>query len=332
MRIRTHKKKDFTIISNSTAQDINLDLEELGFLTRCLSMPEEWEFHTNFIWKNWRVGRDRVRDIFNRLIQKNRCIRVVEKSEKNKNLNNGFSYEIFDEPYTCKKRVEELESEGFIVQHSGNFDDFKKCFRSPENQGSEDEDPETQGAYKETQDSSIVPIEESCLEEEKNIKGNVLDDEQTLPATQRDFDSGNGKKSKFPLKREQVPIFQLLKGCNLECDDDTLNVLVRKYPEQKVKDAVYHLNVEIEKGTNFRNGKIAFLRHLLSGKASVVNELVVYNQKFAKIIKDKMNWASLTIHEKYCICETSLKEVPFTLPKEEFTKQMESLYKLSKNY
>lgn len=165
MRIRTHKKKDFTIISNSTAQDIELNLDELGFLTRCLSMPEEWEFNTNFIWKNWKIGRNKIRDIFNTLIQKNRCIRVVEKNEKTPNLNAGFSYEIFDEPSMCKKRVEELEIEGFKIQHSGNFEEFKKCFRCTENRDTEAEGSETSCPYKETQDSSIVPIEESL---EKN--------------------------------------------------------------------------------------------------------------------------------------------------------------------
>lgn len=145
MRIRTHKKKDFVYLSNSTAQNVNLSLEELGFLTRCLSMPEEWEFNTKAIWKNWKIGRDKTREIFNQLIKKHHCIRVIEKSEKHSNLNAGFSYEIFDEPTMCKARVKELEDEGAIIQHSGNFEEFKKCFRCPEVQ-----DTETSGLYKET--------------------------------------------------------------------------------------------------------------------------------------------------------------------------------------
>ncbi len=150
MRIRTHKKKDFTIISNSTAQDVNLDLEELGFLTRCLSMPEDWEFNTQHIWKNWNIGRDKIRSIFNSLIKKNHCIRVVEKNINIHNIDGRMLYEIFDETETCKKRVEELELEGFKVQHSGNFDSFKKCFRDPEKTAPDQTAPDSQGAYKET--------------------------------------------------------------------------------------------------------------------------------------------------------------------------------------
>lgn len=226
MRIRTHKKKDFTIISNSTAQDVDLDLDELGFLTRCLSMPEEWEFRTEFIWKNWKIGRNKIWAIFNSLIQKNRCIRVVEKNEKFSNLNGCLSYEIFDEPNTCKERIKELEDQGFKVQHSGNFDDFKKSLRHSENRSPESGSSETSSAYKET--DSLSKDKESFLEKNTTTK------EETPLEEQKKQNGGGGS--------ENVNLFNS-KGEAISMDASEIysHFLRFNYPTEVIQQAIQEI-------------------------------------------------------------------------------------------
>ncbi len=228
MRIRTHKKKDFTIISNSTAQDVNLDLEELGFLTRCLSMPEDWEFNTQHIWNNWNIGRDKIRIIFNSLIKKNHCIRVVERNVKVNNMDGKVCYEIFDEKETCKKRVEELEAEGFKVQHSLNFDTFKKSISDPEKKAPLTKAPDSQGAYKETSSSSIN------IEEEERNKQTTTKEEKP-PEIEKEKDGGGGLQENIFLKNSKGETI------SLSCSDAYLHFLKFPYETTTIQQAIQEI-------------------------------------------------------------------------------------------
>lgn len=161
----------------------------------------------------------------------------------------------------------------------------------------------------------------------KDLKGNDLDTEETLPFKKKEMGD-----CKFPLKKEQRPLFDALCSLDLECDKKTLMIIVRSHIPQKIIDAVNHLKYEIEKGTVFKRGKIAFLRALLKGKMSVVTESVIKAKNFAMDIKKRFNWHSLKISDKFVTCEKCLKEVPLNLPMKEFCRSLEELHDLSKQY
>lgn len=164
--------------------------------------------------------------------------------------------------------------------------------------------------------------------EKTQRKGIVLDDDLTLPSASAESKG----KTKYPLKKSQLPAFEALKSVELEADDDTLKILVRTYSQEKIINAVFHLNQEIEKGTAFKKGRIQFLRHLLNGKASVISKTVSDNRKRLEEALKLKPWPSLEIHEKYIICRNCLKEVPFDLEKKEFDLQLNTLYEMSKSY
>lgn len=147
-RVRTHRKKGFFFMSNSTAQDNNMSLEALGLLTYCLSMPEDWEFYPKVIWKERKVGRDKIYGLFNELIKNYRCIRVKQPNPYAKHLPGRISYEIFDDPDDCKARIKELEKEDVFVE-SG--DELKKSFRHPAFQEPKNTEPENPYITKEEQ-------------------------------------------------------------------------------------------------------------------------------------------------------------------------------------
>lgn len=162
---------------------------------------------------------------------------------------------------------------------------------------------------------------------ELNKEDNVLDNAKTLP-----FKFEKMATNKFPLKKDQSVLLQELLSLDLECDQDTLYVLIRTNTAKNLKDAINHLKFEIDKGTIFKNSKIAFLRSILSGKISVVCENVVKCKTFAKKIKKEFNWKSLKIADKYVVCEKCHKEIPLNLPIQEFCTALENLYSLSRQY
>lgn len=172
-----------------------------------------------------------------------------------------------------------------------------------------------------------VPSEQTKMSTEYNIvnstdlKGIVL---ETQPSKE-----GTMEKSKYPLRKEQQITFSFLKDLQLECDDNTLIILIRTFEEQKILDAISHLKHEIEKGTKFKKPKIAMLRAILNGKISPLSKRAIVNKKTTVKAKIDLNWDSLKIYEKHCVCEKSQKDVSFDLPKDEFNKIMRDLIKLS---
>lgn len=164
-RIRTHKKNEYFIISNATAQDDSLSLGALGLLTYALSMPESWDFYPKVIWKKRNISRDAIYGLFNELIQSYHAIRIRHPNPKAPNLPGEVEYEIFDDIEDCKNRIKELENTKVFLEHGGNFN---KCFRRPEIRYTEAGDPV--GQYN-TNETGIHTKETSSTKEPANAGG-----------------------------------------------------------------------------------------------------------------------------------------------------------------
>lgn len=156
-----------------------------------------------------------------------------------------------------------------------------------------------------------LPKQDVKEQDVKLIKGNVkaADQARTLP-----------------LKREQKEIFDVLKSEDLGADDETLKYLIRKYSREKILNCLTHLRREIEKGTEFKKDKIAFFRHCLAGKTSIITERCAENRRrLQEALKDNP-WDSLEIKEKFVVCKDTLTEIPFDMEKEEFDRKIDNLF------
>lgn len=134
---------------------------------------------------------------------------------------------------------------------------------------------------------------------------------------------------KHPLKKEQIPVFDMLKSQDFECDDDTLIYLVRTNSEKKIRDALTHLKNEIKKGTYFRKGKIAFFRSTLNGKQSPVSQTCIDNKQLAIDFSEANGWTWLKITDKYIMCERTNKEINTNLDSQTFFRKLQDLHEIS---
>jgi ribosomal protein L28 len=99
-----------------------------------------------------------------------------------------------------------------------------------------------------------------------------------------------------------------------------------------MSNAICHMKAEDFKGTVFKKPRIAFFRHLLSGRTSIRSNRAEENRRRLQIALEKCAWQSLEIHDKYIICRNCMKEISLDLDKKEFDLQLNTLYETSKIY
>ena len=156
-------------------------------------------------------------------------------------------------------------------------------------------------------------------------QGNEEGVEKTMPSSKK------RSKTKYPLKKNQLPLFDWLKSQEIDSDDDTLIYYIRTYPEQKIRDAIGFMGRENEKGAKI-GSRGAFLRRVLDGTITMQNANSDENKGIAKAFMELTQWSSLVITEKYIRDEVTGDDVYFHLPKEEFEKQLDKLHKKSQMY
>lgn len=169
---------------------------------------------------------------------------------------------------------------------------------------------------------------------DKIEKQSSEDFEQTLTFSQEKVDIEKtpeirGVKSKYPLKKEQVPVFQKIKSMKLECDDDTIMLLIRQNWAKGVQffeDCLHHLNYLLSSGRAAIKSRIAFFRDCLKGSQSLITELSLKNMQAAKKYADKAQWKSVKITEKYVQCLITGKEVSTNISFDEFKRCVVAMF------
>lgn len=94
---RSSKNKSFTTVYNEVAQHPEMSMEARGLLLFMSSLPEDWEFHKNWLQKQcpgW--GRDKLGKILKELEEKGYLIRTPKRSEDGKKLA-GWDWEVLAE-------------------------------------------------------------------------------------------------------------------------------------------------------------------------------------------------------------------------------------------
>lgn len=287
---RVQHNKNYTCINNTICTDIRLSWKAKGIWLYAFSRPNDWSFYLSDLVNQSIDGKDSVRA--------------------------GLK-ELEDSGYLKRNRFR--NEKGQLCESEWVFSEI------PFSIGLEPKSDNPTLDNPTLDNPTLISTDVLPSTKKVNIKGNALDDEKTMPSKFKEI-----KGCKFPLKKDQEKILNSLKELKLECDNKTLAILIRTHKSEKILEAITHLKFEIGKGTKFKISKIAFFRHLLSGKVSMVNSDVLKNKKFAESMKKKLNWSDLSIHDKFVICDETKTEIPLNFSQEDFFNKLKELAERTK--
>lgn len=175
---------------------------------------------------------------------------------------------------------------------------------------------------------SNLQVIESQIELTEEIEG--VEKTMTFSTEKRDIEkSVKGVKCKYPLKKEQIPVFDKMKSLNLECDDDLLIVLIRQNWAKGVsflEDCLHHAQYVFKSGKAAIKSKIAFFRNCLNGKQALITSNALNNMRCALKYAGQKNWKEVKITEKYVQCLRSGKEVSTNISLEDFKRCVIDLF------
>ena len=161
--------------------------------------------------------------------------------------------------------------------------------------------------------------------------------DEAMPFSCRKKDNEGEHKSsdsKFPLKKDQLQVFKVLKEILPDERDSVLFVMIRtdhKKDPRRFMQCIEHVRNEIAKGTHFKKGAIAFFRHALKNQ-SLVSETALENKKFAEDFARANKWNNVKITDKYVQCKVTKKEVGTDMQIGTFYEALLRLHETSERY
>ena len=94
---KSSRNQNFTVVYNEVAQHESMSMEARGLLLFMLSLPEDWEYHKNWLQDQcpgW--GREKLAKVLKELEEKGYLIRTPKRSEDGKKLA-GWVWEVLAE-------------------------------------------------------------------------------------------------------------------------------------------------------------------------------------------------------------------------------------------
>ena len=94
---KSSRNQNFTVVYNEVAQHESMSMESRGLLLFMLSLPEDWEYHKNWLQDQcpgW--GREKLAKVLKELEEKGYLIRTPKRSEDGKKLA-GWVWEVLAE-------------------------------------------------------------------------------------------------------------------------------------------------------------------------------------------------------------------------------------------
>lgn len=95
-RTKSKIKEDFVIVHNLVAQNKNLSFEARGLLIMLLSLPDDWVIHKSWIMKEYKIGREKLKRMFNELEVNGYFASLEMVREDGKFI--GKNYMVYDRP------------------------------------------------------------------------------------------------------------------------------------------------------------------------------------------------------------------------------------------
>ncbi len=136
---------------------------------------------------------------------------------------------------------------------------------------------------------------------------------------------------KYSLTLEQAEIYLWLKVQKLNTDDNTLHYWSRQYPGNRIRDVVSYAHARRFAGESIKNIG-GWISYLLKTESAVVNDVCMFNRKFAEGFMESRGWSALRIYEKYVKDEVTESDLPLTIAVDEFKRGLNALYEKSQLY
>ena len=306
--LRVSHKNNFVTVHKEAINNPYLSFQAIGLWVYLMGKPDNWtvsvsQLSNKYLGNRRGNGEKGIRECIKELISEGYITR--EQNRKDDGLWDNVSYVVHEQslkeclPHRLKRHaVERLAvKEGLPKTKSMTKPLLRKV-----NDSTKDSSP-----------SSLNPKE-------------VI--EESLPFSEEKKKTNTSSKCKYPLKKDQQAIFDLLKILDLECEDDVLYILIRTHSVDKIVDAIAHLRNSMENTKNPPRSRIAVLRSVLNGKVIPVTDRCQANRKIAEEFAESRHWKTLKIRDKYCLCEETQFEIPTHFEEQDFIQRLEQGYEL----
>lgn len=124
---KSSRNQTFTVIYQEVAQHETMSMEARGLLLYMLSLPEDWEYHRNWLidqCPGW--GRDKVKKVLKELSEKGYLCRTARRSENGSKFD-GWDWEVLAESALSSEgretRPSEVEDQKSVDLQSDGFPD-----------------------------------------------------------------------------------------------------------------------------------------------------------------------------------------------------------------
>lgn len=114
IRIVHNRENPYVQLNKQALWNVNLSLKAIGLWARCLSRPDDWEFHVSEMASSGKEGKDAVLAAINELISEGYALRIANRKSDTKRFE-SVVYIIFEFPISEEEK-------------SAYGEEFKKMF------------------------------------------------------------------------------------------------------------------------------------------------------------------------------------------------------------
>ena len=302
------KERNYTRIENSTLGDSRLSWKARGILAFMLSLPEDWEFNTQFFLNQAPDGKDSFNSGLEELEKFGYLFRTKEqRNEKGQFMKSEWT--ILEIPIEIQKSYPEREI------RCG-----KSAAGNPPLQKKKEQITKSINDIKEVIDLNVMGGEEGLMTFQ--IKGKDYDfndielDQEELQAIE-----------KFKFNPSQVLSLKLFKAHRVKSELKNITFWSWKYDFDRIKEV---LEATEKYDVNNRGG---YIRKLLEEEKIVVNDRITKNKNHLSAMIRANPWPSLEIFEKYAkydLCGHEV-EIDFNIHEDQFVRYINEKYQAFKD-
>ncbi len=304
IRVIHNRENPYVQLNKHGLWDERLSLKAIGLWARCMSKPDNWEFHISEICKHTKEGKTSVYNAINELIETGYCIRHQLREGPNQSRWGGVQYIFLEFPL----KDEELESFKKSLPYS--------CFQHPEIS-----DPEKQPLL------NIECIPNTNLPK-KELKKECKDRSQQVALSSADASELtqyflNKLKTHHPYLKEPN-----IKKWAIEMDR---MIRLDKRGIESIKSVIDWLDNDLWYKANILSPKSLrdyFDRIVAKMQLTKDKDLIRKNRNYAlqlqEMHSDKVK--GLTFDDRFVANRASGKEISFLLPHESFKDAVVSLF------
>lgn len=299
--LRQAHKKSYTVITNKLAQDNTLSLRARGLMLYLLSLPDDWQIHINQLVKILKEGRC----VISNILQELKEAKYIHHHKMG--FKEGWQYFVFESPTQDDAFKEFLRT----IQVCEEFANPNCSENTPPLQSTKStytKDPSSfssPSAYAESNDSSN--------DSKKSLK-------KSLPFSKEKKEGPRGGcKTKYQLKKEQIPLFQEMRSAVSDGTDEVLMIIIRTNGPERIRNALQALKMAKDCQRPIRS-HVALLRHLIKNAGDLPNEHSDANRLYALAMIEEYGLNQVKLRKTSVFFESLHKDISLSLQTEIFRK------------